>query len=155
MRKVSAVVSEGTARSSHGSSTTDLASKLRMPPRPTFRGGPGMGQPLALGCLGTWIAWLLIALFGYKVLQVGKSGAPYAIGMIITVIVVSILVITNVTRRREEEARTVQEEAERWDRMHQIWEELYYCSRDGVVFRESNTSRFSDAAVMIVWLAQQ
>ncbi len=156
MRKVSAVVSEGTAASGYKVSSTDLASKLKMSPMPrTTMTGSDVAGPLGIGCLVSWITWLLIALIGYKVLQFGKSGEPYAIGLLITVMLVSIIVSTNFSKRRQEEARRVREETIQWNRMQQIWDELYYCSRNDIVFSESNPSEFASASLMVGWLAQQ
>lgn len=155
MRKVSAVVSEGTATSGYNVSSTDLASKLQMPPMPrTTMTGSDVAGPLGLGCLGSWIAWLIIALIGYKVLQI-KIGEPYVIGLIVTVILVSIIVGSNFSKRRQAEAMRVNDEIKQWHRMQQIWDDLHYCSRDDIVFQASNPSEFSSANLMIGWLAQQ
>ena len=110
--------------------------------------------PLGLGCLGSWIFWLIVALFGYKVLQI-KSGAPYVIGLIITIILVSIIVSVKFSERREEEDRRVQDEVRKWHQMQQVWDDLYYCSCGDIVFRGSDPSKSAPTSVMVGWLAQQ
>jgi|SRR5579872_6825701 len=148
--KVSDIVAVGT--------TTDLASRLAMPPMPTPATEPSLAGSLGLGCFGSWLAWGIIALIGVFALHFGKSGEPYAIGFIVTAIIVSIIVGNNVSKRRQAVAERVHAERMIWDHMRQVWDDLYYCScsrEHGIIFLASDPSKFESADLMNAWLVRQ
>jgi hypothetical protein len=48
-----------------------------------------------------------------------------------------------VLKRHSSEKRQVANELIKWSAMERIWDELYYCFRDDIVFRGTSPSRYA------------
>jgi hypothetical protein len=170
LQKVSAAVDEGTSTASYGyrgiSAQTQLARQLSMPERPVaVRTENGTA-----GCMGTGAVWLVIGIIITIILGMTNflanqlhrymhdwpSAMKYAaiicvIGFVITIIPVASIA----SRKSARELDRVKAEQWAWDQMKLIWDRLYYCSRDGIVFPPNNTSNYTPAELMRPWLIRQ
>lgn len=171
MRKISAVISEGSATSRHGYRVesyrveTDLAAKLKMPEPPLPL--PVSGVSGKLGCLGFLILLVLVALVtGYHFLPfsgIGRSNpviAPIAIVVPACIVVVMLIkLMTNITARnnraRMNERERMDKELRVWHRMRDLWNDLYYCPCADVVFLGGNPANYASAGDMRGWLLAQ
>lgn len=149
IRKVSTVVNQGTASAStpyrNVVSHTDLATRLRQPAPPAAAKSPELG----CGCLGAAaIAVLLLFILGIAKVGVKpvSTGVPNYIVPAIIAVVVSLIgwiVWALIAKAREANLdRLIQSTAvPQWQARIRVWEDLYYCFRDDVVFRGSNPSQ--------------
>lgn len=148
VRKVSAVVADGTASRPSEYWTggalsvpypdvvarTDLARRLRLRPPPAPSTEPGI--EIAMGC-GAAIG---LAIIGAVISVVTRSGTAVNICIWIGLLG-AIAWIIYVVRRHNAEKQRVADEMKYWPRVQRLWEDLYYCYHNDVVFLGSSPSK--------------
>jgi hypothetical protein len=151
LQSVSAVVSGGTSTGAETSEMwprvtthrqTELARQLALPDRPRLQ------QESPIGCLS--VGALAIAAISGFILLFWISGLPrltptqraqspwipISIAATITAVflIVGISSVRGRTRRAAESRAAYERNSRRWVLASELWENLYYCARDGVVF---------------------
>lgn len=151
LRKVSTLVDEGSAHGSTGGTVkTDLASKLSMPTMPQVQTNTGM--EIGCGCLATLLACTLVGLgIGALIKNLTTGNIIGGVLFWISFITVIVIVLTRNSRQKQ----WVQEEQKRWHKVKSIWDSLYYCGRNGIVFSDRDTSNYVQADQMKDWLRRQ
>jgi len=134
VEKVSSVVESARLSQASNTASTSLASTLACP-KPSFSSDK-IGIKTKVAVVAAYIAVLLIAL---STLKWAHS---------VAVVFLAILSIVGFGNwpiqalvdhfRGRKEARL---KAQRWHEITRRWEELYYCHRDGIVFRSSDPER--------------
>jgi hypothetical protein len=147
LRKVSAVVAEGSV----GNSKTNLASKLDMPGLQSFSGHDGYDY--AWGCIGSGLLWILLTYLIGAALSLSGNGATvlFFVGVALSMVVISIVFVSkDAGARKGAEARRLT-----WMKMKHIWDDLYFCSRDDIVFSAKNPASYIVSNQMLEWLLSE
>jgi hypothetical protein len=106
-----------------GTSQTSLAQRLSCPPRPTYKSPWGFWSICFLIIVG------IPALTG-TIFSFGSEQVLYGFFWLILVVLVIWYKQHEASKRRAK----VEAETPRWELAYQRWNELYYCSRNDVVF---------------------
>lgn len=141
--KVSALVSSGTASYSR----TNLASRLSPPSEPVYE-DPRSGSGCSIGCFAMLplfcLGIFIFLIYGYSTLTPQDKadtppsnlllllGTPGLIGLISLIILIAILVRNSNEVKEKKEAFASAHP--RWQRARSLWNEVYYCSRNDIVF---------------------
>ena len=147
LRKVSAVVAEGTS----GNSRTELASRLDMPTKPGFTGHDGYDY--AWGCIGSGVLWILLTYLIGAALHLSGNGATvlFFAGVVLTMIVIGIVFSGKDTQAR----KYAEAQRQTWMKMKYLWDDLYFCARDDIVFKGSDPASFVASTRMLEWLVDK
>jgi len=102
-------------------SQTALSKKLSPPPKPSFSdyAGCGLVSLIAVGGVGFFVGFLL------------TGNALIAIAFTVAAV---IGVAAWLAKKEEAEKRNYDQAMERYNRAMPVWERLYYCGRDDIVF---------------------
>ena len=162
IRKVATVVREGTASrpSQHWTSgafptpyapitsRTDLANQLRMPsPQKVSR---SLGGEIGCGFGVAVVVWIAVGSI-FAVLRL----IPLAAVLDVLLFLGFVGWIIFAVRRYSDEKNLVDEQNRLWPAMERVWNDLYYCFRDDVVFRGSAPSKSAPSSEMVRFLVDE
>lgn len=162
IRKVSTVVREGTASrpseywtsgalpTPYGPVTTrtDLARQLTMPAPP--RVSRSLGGEIGCGFGVVFILWLVVGSI-FAVLRL----IPLAVILDVLLLAGLVVWIVFAVRRHSEEKDMVAAQNKQWPAMERVWNDLYYCFRDDIVFCGDAPSRNAPSSEMLGLLIEE
>jgi hypothetical protein len=151
--KVSTLVSSGSA--GYEVAQTDLASKLRAPSNsPTYQSPWRWFSVLfvlvafSLGGLSAFLVvyfWLLWFPGGYLYNPGAVIGFHVAAIVLMSIVVITVIYKVNEAKRRKEWVTSIYP---RWQRARELWDELYYCARNDIVFLPDRPGAYAPASEM-------
>lgn len=150
IEKVSALVSTGTASSGLFRSQTDIAAKLVAPSRPPAYEGPWGCFSVGFVILSFAAFLIFLGIFLWYASVPGGRPLDVVQELLVTLAlaVIAIFVIIHhvpeAKRRKEAAILTSRQHEEAYN----IWNKLYYCYRDDVVFRQDNPNVYAAASQM-------